>query len=69
MRYTDKEGNTLNINECMAADSFFMEAEVYTCEPTEMYFNQDGELRAGKRPKKAVEQLQNDPSELLPAEV
>ncbi len=56
MRYTDKEGNTLNINECMTADSFFIEAADYTYEPTEMYFNQQGELRAGKRPKKAVAQ-------------
>jgi hypothetical protein len=54
MRYTDKEGNTLNLNDCMTADSFFMEADVYICEPLEMYFNQKGELRAGKRPKKAV---------------
>jgi len=54
MRYTDKEGNTLNLNECMTADSFFMEADVYIREPLEMHFNQEGELRAGKKPKKAV---------------
>ncbi len=54
MRYTDKEGNTLNLNECMTADSFLMEADVYICEPLEMHFNQKGELKAGKRPKKAV---------------
>jgi hypothetical protein len=28
MRYTDKEGNPLNLNECMTADSFLMEADV-----------------------------------------
>lgn len=54
MRYTDKEGNTLNQNEYMAADSFLMEPDVYTCEPLEMHFNQNGDLKAGKRPKKAV---------------
>lgn len=54
MRYTDKEGNTLNLNECTTADSFFMEADVYIREPLEMHFNQEGELRAGKKPKKAV---------------
>lgn len=54
MRYTDKEGNTLNINEYMTAESFFIEAETYTCEPLEMHFNAEGELRAGKRPNKAV---------------
>lgn len=54
MRYTDKEGNTLNLNECMTADSFLMEADVYICEPLEMHFNQKGELRAGKKPKKAA---------------
>ncbi len=54
MRYTDKEGNTLDLNECMTADSFLMEPDVYTYEPLEMYFNQKGDLKAGKRPKKAV---------------
>ncbi|OWY64552.1 hypothetical protein B7486_46615 [cyanobacterium TDX16] len=54
MRYTDKEGNTLNSNECMTADSFLMEPDVYTCEPLEMHFNQNGDLKAGKRPNKAV---------------
>ena len=53
MRYTDKEGNTLNLNEYMAADSFLMEPDVYTCEPLEMHFN-SGDLKAGKRPKKPV---------------
>ena len=57
MRYTDKEGNTLNLNECMTADSFLMEADVYICEPLEMHFNQKGELRAGKKPKKAAAHL------------
>ena len=32
MRYTDKERNTLKLNECMTADSFLMEPDVYTCE-------------------------------------
>lgn len=54
MRYTNKEGNTLNINEAMAADSFLMEADVYISEPLEMYFNAQGELRAGKRPKGVI---------------
>ncbi len=54
MRYTDKEGNTLNLNECMTADSFLMEPDVYICEPLEMHFNQKGDLKAGKRPNKAV---------------
>lgn len=54
MRYTDKEGNTLSLNECMTANSFFMEADVYIREPLEMYFNDKGELRAGKRPQKQV---------------
>ncbi|MGL4621605.1 hypothetical protein [Chroococcidiopsis sp.] len=54
MRYTDKEGNTLNLNECMIADSFLMEPDVYTCEPLEMHFNQKGDLKAGKRPNKVV---------------
>lgn len=54
MRYTDKEGNTLNLNECMTADSFSMEPDVYTCEPLEMHFNQNGDLKAGKRSNKAV---------------
>jgi hypothetical protein len=51
MRYTDKEGNTLNLNECMTADSFFMEANVYISEPLEMHFNEAGELRNGKKPQ------------------
>lgn len=54
MRYTDQEGNTLNLNECMTADSFFMETDVYIREPLEMHFNQKGELRAGKKPNKAI---------------
>ena len=54
MRYTDQEGNTLNLNDCMTADSFFMETDVYIREPLEMHFNQKGELRAGKKPKKAA---------------
>lgn len=54
MRYTDKEGNTLNLNECMTADSFLMEPDVYICELLEMHFNQKGDLKAGKRSKKAV---------------
>lgn len=69
MRYTDKEGNTLNLDEvrgspvvarrglsdqAMTADSFLMVADVYIREPLEMYFNAIGELRAGKRPKGAV---------------
>lgn len=66
MRYTDKQGNSLNLNECMTAESFFMEADVYIDEPMEMYFNQQGELRAGKRPKTAIAHLQSDSSELLP---
>lgn len=28
MRYTNKEGNTLNLNEAMAADIFLMEADL-----------------------------------------
>lgn len=40
MRYTDKQGKTLNLNECMTTDSFFMQAEVYISEPQEMHFNQ-----------------------------
>lgn len=51
MRYTDKQGNNLNLNDAMAADSFLMVADVYVREPLEMYFNAAGELRAGKRPK------------------
>lgn len=66
MRYTDKQGNSLNLNECMTAESFYIEADVYIDEPTEMYFNQKGELRAGKRPKTAIAYLQRDDSELLP---
>jgi hypothetical protein len=54
MRYTDKQGKTLNLNECMTTDSFFMQAEVYISEPQEMHFNQQGELRAGKKSNKAV---------------
>ncbi len=38
MRYTDKEGNTLDVSEYMTADSFLMEPDVYTCEPLEMHF-------------------------------
>lgn len=54
MRYTNKEGNTLSLNECMTADSFLMETDVYIREPLEMHFNQKAELKAGKKPKKAV---------------
>ena len=54
MRYTDKEGNTLEPNEYMTADSFLMETDVYVCEPLEMHFNLKGDLKAGKRPKKPV---------------
>ena len=39
MRYTDKEGNTLEPNEYMTADSFLMETDIYVCEPLEMHFN------------------------------
>lgn len=53
MRYTDKEGKTLQLDECMTADSFFMEADMYIREPLEMHFDQEGELRAGKKPKKS----------------
>jgi len=60
MYYVDKEGNTLNLSEAMAADSFLMEADLYTSEPVEMYFNAQGELRAGKRPKGAVATLRTD---------
>lgn len=52
MRYTDNQGKTLSLNECMTADSFFMQAEVYISEPQEMHFNPTGELRAGKKPNK-----------------
>lgn len=51
MRYTDKAGNPLNLSDALTADSFFMEADVYISEPLEMYFNVEGELKAGKRPK------------------
>lgn len=57
MRYTNNEGNTLNHNEAMAAVSFLIEADVYICEPLEMYFNAEGELKAGKRPRAAVASL------------
>lgn len=60
MRYTNKEGNTLKLNEAMAADSFLMEGDLYLCEPLEMYFSAKGELRAGKRPKGAVATLHAD---------
>ena len=53
MRYTNKEGDTLEPNEYMTADSFLMESDVYICEPLEMHFN-SGDLKAGKRPKKPV---------------
>ncbi|MFQ4146046.1 photosystem II assembly protein Psb34 [Chlorogloeopsis sp. ULAP02] len=69
MRYTDKEGKTLNLDDCMTADSFFIEAEVYICEPLEMHFNKEGELTAGNKPKKAIAHLRSDGSELIPAEV
>lgn len=54
MRYTDKEGNSINLNDAMTADSFLMVTDVYIREPLEMYFNAAGELRAGKRPKGVV---------------
>jgi len=57
MRYTDKEGTTLTLDECMTADSFLMETDVYICEPLEMHFNQKGELKAGKKPKKSIAHL------------
>ncbi|MBD2356087.1 ssl1498 family light-harvesting-like protein [Tolypothrix sp. FACHB-123] len=69
MRYTDREGTTLNLDDCMTADSFFMEAEVYICEPLEMHFNKQGDLKAGKKPNKAIAHLPSDGSELIPAEV
>ena len=69
MRYTDKEGKTLNLDDCRTADSFFMEAEVYICEPLEMHFNKEGDLKAGKKPNKAIAHLRSDGSELIPAEV
>lgn len=68
MLYTDKQGKTLNLNECMTADSFLMQAEVYISEPQEMHFNQTGELKAGKKPNQAVAH-RSDGSELIPAEV
>lgn len=68
MRYTDKEGNTLTLNDCMTADGFFMEADVYTSEPLEMHFNQEGDLRAGKNPQKATHP-HADSSGLLPIAV
>jgi hypothetical protein len=69
MRYTDKDGNNLDLNERLAADSFFMEADVYISEPLEMHFNQKGELRAGNKSKKAVAHLHRDSSKLIAAEV
>lgn len=30
---TDKQGKTLNLNECMTANSFCMEADVYIRQP------------------------------------
>ncbi|MBD2449010.1 ssl1498 family light-harvesting-like protein [Nostoc sp. FACHB-152] len=77
MRYTDKEGKTLNFDDCKTADSFFMEAEVYICEPLEMYFNKEGDLKAGKKPHKAISyagrnaiaHLPSNGSELIPSEV
>lgn len=59
MRYTDEAGNTLNLSDALTADSFFMEAEVYISEPLEMYFNLEGELKAGKRPK-SVANMRSD---------
>ncbi len=69
MRYTDKKGKTLNLDKCKSADSFFMETEVYICEPLEMHFNQEGELRAGKKSNKTIAHHRSDGSELIPAEV
>jgi hypothetical protein len=68
MLYTDKQGKTLNLNECMTADSFLMQAEAYISEPQEMHFNQTGELKAGRKPNQAVAP-RSDGSELIPAEV
>lgn len=68
MCYTDKQGKTLNRNECMTADSFFMQAEVYISEPLEMHFNPQGELQAGKKSNQTLAHC-SDGSELLPAEV
>lgn len=68
MRYTDKQGKTLNLDECMTADSFFMEADTYIEEPLEMHFDQTGELKAGKRSKQAATALRSNGSELIPAE-
>ncbi|HEY9674693.1 MAG TPA: ssl1498 family light-harvesting-like protein [Waterburya sp.] len=68
MRYTDNQGKTLSLNECMTADSFLMQAEVYISEPLEMHFNPQGELQAGKRTNKTVAH-RSDGSELIPAEV
>lgn len=68
MRYTDKQGKTLNLDDCTTADSFFMEAEVYISEPLEMHFNPQGELQAGKKSNKTLAH-RSDGSELIPAEV
>jgi hypothetical protein len=68
MRYTDNQGKTLNLNECMTADSFFMQAEVYISEPLEMHFNPQGELKAGKKWNQTLAH-RSDGSELIPAEV
>jgi len=68
MLYTDKQGKTLNLNECMTADSFLMQAEVYISEPQEMHFNPQGELQAGKKSNKTVAH-RSDGSELIPAAV
>jgi hypothetical protein len=69
MRYTDKEGKTLNLDDFRTADSFLMEAEVYICEPLQMHFNKQGDLKAGNKPNKAIAHLRSDGSELIPAEV
>jgi hypothetical protein len=68
MRYTDKQGNTLNLDECMTADSFLMEADNYIDEPLEMHFDLTGELKAGKKGKQAAAPLRSNGSELIPAE-
>lgn len=54
MRFIDKDGNTLDMAACMQADSFFIESADYTQEPREMHFDQNGELKAGKRTKRTA---------------
>lgn len=42
---------------------------MYIREPLEMHFNQKGELRAGKKPKKAAAHLRSNGNELIPAQI